>query len=68
MFDFIKKMFGEGKVRAEFILADGRQGIVKVPYIGQYNEAELITGVKDKMFVEYGVRCTSLKVVGHCGN
>lgn len=67
MFDWIKKLFGEGKIRAEFELADGRSGIAKVPYIGQYDENKMLAHIKNSMQVEYGSKVTSLKITEHVG-
>lgn len=67
MFDFITRMFGEGKIRAEIICADGTEGIVKVPYIGDLSTLdidEFTADVKRKVYVEYGRRVVKVNILG----
>jgi hypothetical protein len=68
VFDFIKRMFGEGKIRAEFICSDGTSGSVKAPYIGQYIESEVLEHLKNAIEVEYGKKITHIKIVAHAEN
>ncbi len=67
MFDAIKRLFGEGKIRFE---ADYEGGTVtiKVPYIGDINtldEAEMIGLIKRRIFVEHGVHVFNVRMTGH---
>jgi hypothetical protein len=67
MFDWLRKLHGEGKIRAEVMTADGRQGIVKVPYIGDINtlnKEEFRRNVIDQVWVNKGIRVTDVKLVG----
>lgn len=67
MFDFIKRMFGEGKIRARIVCSDGTTGVAKVPYIGDIstlNEDELKETIRQTVFVEYGKHVTSVTVLG----
>ena len=67
MFDFIKKMFGEGKIRTEVHFDDGSFTAVKVPYIGDINTldvAELRRTIRKQMLVDYGKRVTQVNILG----
>jgi hypothetical protein len=67
MFDFIKKMFGEGKIRADVVFEDGSIGTVKVPYIGDIGTlsyCEFETDMKRKIYVEHGRKVRSVTIVG----
>ncbi len=69
MFDFIRKLFGEGTIRFEMVTRDGRKGVGKVPYMGNIStidseefEMEMI----DKCYVKYGERVVGVKITGYC--
>jgi hypothetical protein len=67
MLDFIKRMFGEGEIRARIACDDGSTGTAKVPYIGDIetmNEAELSETIRQQVFVKYGKRVTSVNIIG----
>jgi hypothetical protein len=67
MFDFIKRMFGEGKIRAEIICADGTEGIVKMDYIGDLSTLDLdefAAKVKQQVFVKYGRQVVKVNILG----
>jgi len=67
MFDFIKKMFGEGKIRTEVHFDDGSFIVVKVPYIGDINTldaTELRETIRQRMLVDYGKRTTTIHILG----
>jgi hypothetical protein len=67
MFDFIKRMFGEGKIRARIECDDGSTGTATVPYIGDIdtlNEEELGETIRQQVFVDYGKRVTSVTILG----
>jgi len=68
MFDWLKRFFGEGKIRVEFKGIDRqgkmRNGTAKVPYIGMYNEDDVLIHIRRSLLVEHGIVVTKLKVVG----
>jgi len=59
MFDWIKKLFGEGKVRVEFTLTDGRTGVAKAKYIGDPSTFD-VEEFKARIYVEYGASVKSI--------
>lgn len=63
--NWFKKLFGEGKIRFEFETADGRKGTGKMPYIGQYIEADAIAAIREQMLVKHGVYLTNVKIVAY---
>lgn len=70
MFDWLKRQFGEGKIRVEGKLIDGSGFIAKVPYIGDLStldKNELFETLRRTMLVEHGERVdmTSLKIIGY---
>ena len=67
MFDFVKRMFGEGKIRVEIEFDDGSTAVGLIPYIGDINtlgKAKLEETVKRMCLVEYGKRVTKVKFIG----
>ena len=70
MFDWFKKMCGEGKIRVEGELVDGSTFTAKIPYIGDIstlNKNELFLNIRQTMLVEHGkvVDMKSLKIIGY---
>jgi hypothetical protein len=65
MFDFIKKLFGEGVVHFTFETVDGRGGKGKIPYIGEYDEAEIRLAIRKTLRVEHNVTVSNLEIVAH---
>ena len=70
MFDWIKRQFGEGKVRVEGKLVDGSAFTAKISYIGDIstlNKNELFANLQRKVLVERGedVDMNSLKIIGY---
>jgi hypothetical protein len=68
MFDFIKKLFGEGIIRADIVLDDGRTGTVKLPYIGDIDTldpAEFKQEVANQCWVKNGQRVVKVTIVGN---
>lgn len=65
MFDWIKRLFGEGVVRVEFTATDGRRGTANVPYIGEYDESEVIAIIKSRLLVDHGVAVRSVNIISH---
>jgi hypothetical protein len=68
MFDWLKKLHGEGVARYSFILADGRQGNAKLPYIGKWDSAEAEQGVRDSLLVQFGSRVVDIEFVARTGH
>jgi hypothetical protein len=67
MFDFIKRMFGEGRIRFELTDENGKEWIGKAPYIGDINtmvESELKEEIARQWYVEHGTRIRDFKVLG----
>jgi hypothetical protein len=42
MFDFIKRLYGQGFIRCECTDTDGRVFLMKIPYIGDYNTIDKV--------------------------
>ena len=67
MFDFVKRLYGEGKIRAEVDFADGSFAVVKVPYIGDIDTLDLgefRADIRRKCLVDHGKYVTSVKIIG----
>jgi len=67
MFDFIKRLYGEGKIRARIVCDDGSTGTATVPYIGDIDtldENEMSETIRSQVFVNYGKRVTTVKIIG----
>jgi len=65
IFDGIKKLFGEGRLRVEFTTEDGRQGVAKANYIGDPSTFDR-NQFKQRIFVETGQRVSSIDKVYFC--
>jgi hypothetical protein len=68
MFDFIKRLFGEGKIRIEAETLDGRGVVLKVPYIGDIDTLdveELKLDLMHRCYVEHGERIHKLQITGY---
>lgn len=69
MIDWIKSWFGKGKIRAEWQGYDRSGKLVggdaKVPYVGSYNESELMKHIKNELMYQHGVRVTRIELVSH---
>lgn len=63
MFDFIKKLFGDGVVHFTFECTDGRTGKGKINYIGEYNKVEVLRAIKQKLLVEENVMVNDLEII-----
>jgi hypothetical protein len=67
MFGFIRRLFGQGRVRIEFDYIEGNQlrtGAAKVPYQGLWDEAQCLDYARNQLIV-HGIRPVNMKVVGH---
>jgi hypothetical protein len=68
MFDFIRRWFGQGRVRIEFSYLEGtriRTGSAKVPYQGAWDEEQCLDYVRNELIIEHGIYPIKMKVVGH---
>ncbi len=68
MFDFIRRWFGQGRVRIEFSYLEGtsvRTGSAKVPYQGVWDEKDCLDYVRNELIVKHGIYPVKMKVVGH---
>jgi hypothetical protein len=69
MIDWIKSLFGKGKIRVEFKGLDRNgktvSGDGKMPYIGRFTEEDAIADIKRKILYEHGVIVTDIKIVAH---
>ena len=69
MLDKIKSWFGKGRIRAEWegIDRSGKHfaGDAKVPYIGSYDESELMKHIKNELMYQHGIIVTKIKLVAH---
>jgi hypothetical protein len=63
MFDFIKKMYGEGKIRFKAEFDDGRVADITVSYIGDLSTYRK-KYIANRLEVEYGGKIKSLVKVG----
>ena len=64
MFDVIKRMFGEGKIRFRGVITDGISFTGSIPYIGDIgaeSRGSIERMIKKTMYVDKGVRVHSLE-------
>jgi len=64
---WFKRLFGEGKIRAELTFSDGTSGVAKMPYEGDIStldENELKLYVANYCLVEYGKTLTKMQIIG----
>jgi hypothetical protein len=66
MINFIKSFFGSGKVRVEFTdCATRERHVVRVPYVGAWDEQDCIDEVHRTLWLNYDIRATNIIVLGH---
>ena len=69
MIDWIRRLFGKGKVRVEFkgINRNGKivSGDAKVPYVGAWDENDVIKHIKNEIMYQHGIVVTEAKIVSH---
>ena len=68
MFDFIRRWFGQGRVRVEFSYLEGtriRTGSAKVPYQGVWDEQDCLDYVRNELIIEHGIYPIKMQIVGH---
>jgi hypothetical protein len=72
MLDWIKSLFGKGRLRIEFEGVDqaGKlvSGNAKMPYIGKFTEEDAIAEFKEQCMYKHGVRVTRAAIVAHIGD
>jgi hypothetical protein len=67
MFDFIKRLFGEGRVRLEGVTSDGRTFNGKLSYIGALHEKDIINHFAEMCMVEKGIKIIRARIVAIAG-
>lgn len=63
MFDWLKKLFGEGHIYADIVCDDGSTGRTKAPYIGDpttFDRNEYIEHLKAEVWHKHGKRVTEI--------
>jgi len=66
MFDWIKRLFGEGMIRFEMVTADGRKVIGRVPYIGDIqtlDTEEVAFDLINQCRVRYGEHVVKVRIL-----
>lgn len=67
MFNWFKRLFGEGKIRVKFTTDEGRNGALIIDYIGDLetlNESVVFKKCRETLLVEYGLHLKSFKIIG----
>ncbi len=68
MFDWLRKLFGEGKIRFELETLDGRTILGKMGFIGSpESERELAVEIANNAFIENGIHAIRVKILGIIG-
>jgi hypothetical protein len=69
MLDWIKRLFGRGRVLVEFEGIDRTGKVVsgdgKVPYIGRYTEQDVIAYFKQELLYQHGVSASRVQIIQH---
>ncbi len=65
MFDFIKRLFGEGVLHFTFNTADGRGGTGKISYIGEYDQSAMELEIRQQIKEKHKVAVTKLEITEH---
>ena len=65
MLNFIRRLFGQGRIKAKFICSDGTEGTVKAPYTGQWNESEALDALKEEIEFKYDKKIVHIELVAH---
>lgn len=66
MFDWIRRLFGEGKIRVKFTDESGKEFVGRVPYIGDIStldQHELRTEVSNQWVAKTGCRIIDFKII-----
>lgn len=69
MLDWIKSLFGKGRIRVEFKGIDRNGKLVsgdgKMPYVGKWDEDAAIAEFKEQLMYKHGVAATEVNIVAH---
>lgn len=69
MINWIKSLFGRGRVRVEWtgLNQSGKSvsGNAKAPYVGTWDEDAMIRYVKQQLLYQHGVVTTQIQIVAH---
>lgn len=69
MLDWIKSLFGRGKVRVTWSGFDTRGQIItgnaKAPYIGKWDESAMTSYIKQQLLYQHGVTVTQIQIISH---
>ena len=69
MIDWIKSLFGRGRVRVQWKGFDTSgtilTGNAKAPYVGKWDESAMIDYIKQQLFYQHGVTVTRIEIVAH---
>jgi tetrahydromethanopterin S-methyltransferase subunit A len=69
MLDWIRGLFGRGRIRVEFtgIDRDGKvvTGDGKMPYTGKFTEEDALAEFKQQLMYKHGVVVTQATIVAH---
>ena len=70
MFNWLKRLHGDGEVRVEGEMVDGRKFTATAPFMGYIeSEQELINDTINLMLVKYGsVKKIRITAISGCGN
>lgn len=71
MFNWLRKLFGDGKVRIELITVDGKQGQATAPFVGDVGktpEKELLADIVNQIFVDKGWKIAKIRILGLSGS
>lgn len=66
MFDWLKKLFGEGYIYSEFTYGDGKKGKARAPYIGDpetFDEAEYIQALREEVYFKHNICISNVRTV-----
>ena len=69
MLNFIKSLFGKGRLRIEFRGINEKNervnGVAKMPYVGSFNEDDALFEFKRQILYSDGIVITNCKIVAH---
>lgn len=69
MLDWIKSLFGKGKVRIEFKGLDKNgkavSGTAKMPYVGKFDELDALEEFKEQIMYKHGILVLNCDIVAH---
>ena len=65
MFDWLKRLYGEGTVKVGFTTLSGIKGTAKMSYIGEYDELEIRQQVTEQIESKYNCVVATTKIIEH---